>query len=98
MGVVLRLIRHLNDALGITSIVVSHDVAEVGSIADYSYLLASGRAVAHGTTAELNASTDPMVRQFMQGNSDGPVPFHYPAGNYADALLDGADLNGKVSS
>jgi phospholipid/cholesterol/gamma-HCH transport system ATP-binding protein len=98
MGVVLRLIRHLNDALGITSIVVSHDVAEVGSIADYSYLLAGGRAVAHGTTAELNASTDPMVRQFMQGNSDGPVPFHYPAGNYAEALLDGADLTGKVSS
>jgi phospholipid/cholesterol/gamma-HCH transport system ATP-binding protein len=79
MGVVLRLIKHLNDALGITSIVVSHDVAEVGSIADYSYLLAGGRAVAHGTTAELNASADPSVRQFMQGSSDGPVSFHYPA-------------------
>jgi len=97
MGVVLRLIRHLNDALGITSIVVSHDVAEVGSIADYSYLLAGGRAVAHGTTAELNASADPMVRQFMQGHSDGPVPFHYPAGSYVDSLLDGTDLSGKVA-
>jgi phospholipid/cholesterol/gamma-HCH transport system ATP-binding protein len=95
MGVVLRLIRQLNDALGITSIVVSHDVAEVGSIADYSYLLAGGRAIAQGTTAELNASADPAVRQFMLGSSDGPVPFHYPAGDYVGALLDGADLATK---
>lgn len=92
MGVVVRLIKHLNDALGITSIVVSHDVAEVGSIADYSYLLASGRAIAEGTTAQLNASNDPAVRQFMQGDSDGPVSFHYPAGDYLGSLLDGADL------
>jgi phospholipid/cholesterol/gamma-HCH transport system ATP-binding protein len=92
MGVVLRLIKHLNDALGITSIVVSHDVAEVGTIADYSYLLDGGRAIAQGTTADLNASTDPAVRQFMQGGSDGPVSFHYPAGDYVAALLDGADL------
>jgi phospholipid/cholesterol/gamma-HCH transport system ATP-binding protein len=91
MGVVLRLIKHLNDALGITSIVVSHDVAEVGTIADYSYLLDGGKVVAHGTTAELKASANPTVRQFMQGDSDGPVSFHYPAGNYAAALLDGAD-------
>ncbi len=56
MGIIVRLIRHLNDALGITSIVVSHDVQEVGSIADYSYLLAGGTVVASGTTAELNAS------------------------------------------
>ncbi len=92
MGVVVRLIKHLNDALGITSIVVSHDVAEVGSIADYSYLLAGGRAIAEGTTAQLNASSDPAVRQFMLGDSDGPVSFHYPAGDYLGALLDGADL------
>jgi phospholipid/cholesterol/gamma-HCH transport system ATP-binding protein len=92
MGVVVRLIRHLNDALGITSIVVSHDVAEVGTIADYSYLLDGGRAVAQGTTAELNSSSDPAVRQFMQGASDGPVSFHYPAGNYVGALLDGDDI------
>ena len=92
MGVVVRLIKRLNDALGITSIVVSHDVAEVGSIADYSYLLAGGRAVAEGTTAQLNASDDPVVRQFMQGDSDGPVSFHYPAGDYLAELLDGADL------
>jgi len=92
MGVVVRLIKHLNDALGITSIVVSHDVAEVGSIADYSYLLDGGRAVAEGTTAELNASQDPTVRQFMQGSSDGPVSFHYPADDYLTALLDGSDV------
>jgi phospholipid/cholesterol/gamma-HCH transport system ATP-binding protein len=94
MGIIVRLIRRLNDALGITSIVVSHDVAEVGSIADYSYLLAGGKAVAKGTTAELNASADPAVRQFMQGSSEGPVSFHYPAGNYVDALLDPADCGG----
>jgi phospholipid/cholesterol/gamma-HCH transport system ATP-binding protein len=92
MGIVVQLIRRLNDALGITSIVVSHDVQEVGSIADYNYLLAGGRAVAKGTTAELNASTEPAVRQFMQGSSDGPVSFHYPAGDYAGALLDAGDL------
>ena len=82
----------LNDALGITSIVVSHDVQEVGSIADYSYLLAGGRVVARGTTAELNASVDPSVRQFMQGSSDGPVSFHYPAQDYLQSMLDGADV------
>jgi phospholipid/cholesterol/gamma-HCH transport system ATP-binding protein len=97
MGVVLRLIKHLNDALGITSIVVSHDVAEVGTIADYSYLLDGGRAIAQGTTAELNDSADPAVRQFMQGASDGPVSFHYPAGDYLADLLDGSDLQSPRS-
>jgi phospholipid/cholesterol/gamma-HCH transport system ATP-binding protein len=94
MGIIVRLIKRLNDALGITSIVVSHDVAEVGSIADYSYLLAGGKVVARGTTAELHASNDPSVRQFMQGTSDGPVSFHYPAGDYVGDLLDAADLGG----
>jgi len=98
MGVVVRLIKHLNDALGITSIVVSHDVPEVGSIADYSYLLSGGRAIAHGTTQELNASTDPAVRQFMQGASDGPVSFHYPAGDYVAALLDSDDIKAPRAS
>jgi phospholipid/cholesterol/gamma-HCH transport system ATP-binding protein len=92
MGIIVRLIRRLNDALGITSIVVSHDVAEVGSIADYSYLLAGGRVAAQGTTRELAASADPSVRQFMEGSSDGPVSFHYPAPDYGQALLDGADV------
>jgi phospholipid/cholesterol/gamma-HCH transport system ATP-binding protein len=92
MGIIVRLIRRLNDALGITSIVVSHDVQEVGSIADYSYLLAGGRVVASGTTEELNASADPSVRQFMLGSSDGPVSFHYPAQDYLKSMLDGSDL------
>jgi phospholipid/cholesterol/gamma-HCH transport system ATP-binding protein len=92
MGIIVQLIKRLNDALGITSIVVSHDVVEVGSIADYSYLLAGGKVIAQGTTPELNASNDPSVRQFMQGTSDGPVSFHYPAGDYVGALLDASDL------
>jgi phospholipid/cholesterol/gamma-HCH transport system ATP-binding protein len=87
MGIIVRLIRRLNDALGITSIIVSHDVQEVGSIADYSYLLAGGAVVASGTTAALSASQDPAVRQFMQGGAEGPVSFHYPASDYQDSLL-----------
>src|SRR4051812_6088213 len=95
MGIIVQLIKRLNDALGITSIVVSHDVPEVGSIADYSYLLAGGKVIAQGTTAELNASHEPAVRQFMQGTSEGPVSFHYPAPDYVQSLLDGSDLSGR---
>lgn len=92
MGVVAKLIRGLNDALGITSVIVSHDVQEVGSIADYSYLLAGGKVVARGTTPELASSLVPAVRQFMEGSADGPVPYHYPAGDYRAQLLDRSDL------
>jgi phospholipid/cholesterol/gamma-HCH transport system ATP-binding protein len=92
MGVICRLIRQLNDALGITSILVSHDVHEVAQIADHSYLLADGKVVAQGSSAELNATHDPAVRQFLDGAADGPVPFHYPAGDYAQQLLGGGDL------
>ncbi|RYD92750.1 MAG: ABC transporter ATP-binding protein [Sphingomonadales bacterium] len=88
MGVVCRLIRELNDALGITSIVVSHDVQEVTSIADRSYLLAGGKVVAAGSSAELRDADVPAVRQFMEGAPDGPVPFHYPAPDYVQQLLD----------
>jgi len=87
MGVICRLIKQLNDALGITSIVVSHDVPEVSSIADRAYLLAEGRVVASGSAAELRQSAVPAVRQFMEGAPDGPVPFHYPAAAYPDELL-----------
>jgi phospholipid/cholesterol/gamma-HCH transport system ATP-binding protein len=97
MGMIVRLIKRLNEALGITSIVVSHDVPEVGSIADYSYLLDGGRAIAQGTTAQLNASTDPAVRQFMQGLSEGPVSFHYPAADYVGALLQSGDIKLPVT-
>ncbi len=87
LGVVLRLIRQMNDALGITSIVVSHDVQEISTVADDSYLLAEGRVVASGSPKELHASKSEIVRQFMSGMADGPVPFHYPAPDYTEQLL-----------
>ncbi|MDX1655026.1 MAG: ATP-binding cassette domain-containing protein [Candidatus Competibacteraceae bacterium] len=88
MGVLVKLIRLLNDALGLTSIIVSHDVAETTSIADYVYLLADGRVVARGTPDQLRASGSQWAHQFMEALPDGPVPFHYPAPDYGDDLLD----------
>jgi phospholipid/cholesterol/gamma-HCH transport system ATP-binding protein len=82
MGVVLRLIRRLNDTLGLTSIVVSHDVREVSAVADRLYLLSGGKVVASGPPAALADSDREDVRQFMHGMPDGPVPFHYPAPDY----------------
>ncbi|HMN75824.1 MAG TPA: ATP-binding cassette domain-containing protein [Burkholderiaceae bacterium] len=80
MGVAAKLIRTLNDATGATSIVVSHDIAECMAISDHVVLMATrGRIVAQGTPAELMGSTDPEVRQFVRGEPDGPVRFHYPA-------------------
>jgi phospholipid/cholesterol/gamma-HCH transport system ATP-binding protein len=79
LGIVGQLIRKLNDALGITSVVVTHDIYESLKIVDYIYFVAEGRIVAHGTPEDVRASTDPFVRQFVDGEPDGPVPFHYPA-------------------
>lgn len=79
MGVAARLIRQLNDALGVTSIVVSHDVAETFSIADRVILLANGRVAAQGSPQELRDSSDPLVRQFVNAEADGPVRFEHPA-------------------
>jgi phospholipid/cholesterol/gamma-HCH transport system ATP-binding protein len=79
LGTVAQLIRRLNDALGATSIVVTHDVPETFTIADVVHLLGDGRIVASGTPAELRASEDPYVAQFLHGRRDGPVGFHYPA-------------------
>ena len=79
MGVTARLIRDLNDALNATSIIVTHDVPETFAIADYVYMISSGRIAAQGTPQELSASQDPYVRQFIDGAPDGPVAFHYPA-------------------
>jgi phospholipid/cholesterol/gamma-HCH transport system ATP-binding protein len=87
MGVLVKLIRTLNDALGMTSIVVSHDVREAASIADYIYLIADGRVIEHGTPAALDRSSSAWARQFMQALPDGPVAFHYPAPDYAADLL-----------
>jgi phospholipid/cholesterol/gamma-HCH transport system ATP-binding protein len=78
-GVIVRLIRQMNDGLGVTSIVVTHDVHDLAQIADDCYLLSGGKVVAYGTPKELFASDSAGVRQFMQGGADGPVPFHYPA-------------------
>jgi len=79
MGVLITLIRQLNDASRLTSIVVSHDVKETASIADYLYIIANGRVMARGTPAEVEAAQSPWVDQFMHGLPDGPVHFHYPA-------------------
>jgi len=87
LGVVGQLIRRLNDALGITSVVVTHDVHESLKIVDYIYFVSEGRIVAEGTAAEVRASGDEFVRQFVDGEPDGPVPFHYPAREYGEELL-----------
>jgi phospholipid/cholesterol/gamma-HCH transport system ATP-binding protein len=79
LGVTANLIRRLNDATGATSLIVSHDVDECFQICDYAYLISAGRIAGHGTAAELRASEDPEVRQFIRGEPDGPVRFHYPA-------------------
>ena len=87
LGVILRLIKHMNTALGITSIVVSHDVQELATIADDSYLLLAGRIAASGTPGELRTSPSAAVQQFMTGGAEGPVAFNYPAPDYAAQLL-----------
>jgi phospholipid/cholesterol/gamma-HCH transport system ATP-binding protein len=87
LGVVGKLIRELNDALGITSVVVTHDVYESLKIVDYLYFVSEGRIVAEGTAAEVRASGDKFVRQFVDGEPDGPVPFHYPARGYREELF-----------
>ncbi len=87
LGVVGQLIRRLNDALGTTSVVVTHDVYESLKIVDYLYFVSEGRIVAQGTPAEVQASGEAFVRQFVDGAPDGPVPFHYPAAAYAAELI-----------
>jgi len=85
-GVIVRLIRQTNDALGITSIVVTHDVAETEMLADLIYLISGGKVVASGTPGELQNDNSPIVNQFMRGLADGPVPFHYPGPGYSAQL------------
>ena len=84
LGTAAQLIRRLNDSLGITSLIVSHDVKETFEIADHVVVLANGAIVAQGSPAELMASADPLIHQFVHALSDGPVPFHYPAPSVAD--------------
>ena len=86
LGVISNLIRRLNDALGATSIVVTHDVQEALDLVDYVYYLSNGKIVAHGTPEAIRASTEPLVRQFVYGEPDGPVPFQYPSRKFAEDL------------
>ena len=86
-GVIVRLIRELNDSLGATSVIVTHDVQEALGVVDFVYFMAAGRVIAQGRPDEIRASHEPFVRQFVNGSSEGPVPFHYPAPAY-DADLE----------
>ncbi|XQW87354.1 phospholipid ABC transporter ATP-binding protein MlaF [Aeromonas veronii] len=86
MAVLVKLIKELNDALGITSVIVTHDVKEVLSIADYAYIIANRKVVAHGTPDQLLEEHNPEVEQFLKGLPDGPVPFHFPAGDLLQDL------------
>ncbi|MFP5306323.1 MAG: ABC transporter ATP-binding protein [Gammaproteobacteria bacterium] len=88
MGVLMRLIRSLNQSLGITSIVVSHDVGEVLSIADYAYIVHGGKVLDHGTPDAIRGSSSELVRQFLEGRHDGPIAFHYrTARSFEDDLM-----------
>ncbi len=86
MGILVKLIKHLNDILGLTSVIVSHDVTETLSIADYVYVIVNSKVVGQGTAAEVASDKSPLVAQFIHGYADGPVPFHYPAKDYREDL------------
>ncbi len=81
------LIRELNDALNLTSILVTHDVVESLAIVDYIYFISNGKIVAQGTPEDIRHTEDPLVQQFVRGERDGPLPFHYPAASYQESLL-----------
>jgi len=87
MGVLVHLIKSLNNTLGLTSIIVSHDVHETSAIADYIYLIADGKIVDQGSPEQIRQSKSEWVQQFMNGTADGPVHFHYPARELVDDLL-----------
>lgn len=87
MGVIVRLVRKMNDALGISSIIVSHDVQEISTVADCTFLISDGKVVASGSPDDLQKTSSELVRQFMHGMADGPVAFHYAAPDYAEQLL-----------
>jgi phospholipid/cholesterol/gamma-HCH transport system ATP-binding protein len=87
MGVLVSLIRGLNESLAMTSLVVSHDIHETASIADHLYIISDGSVIGQGSPKELRDHPSTMVRQFMLGSPDGPVPFHYPADNFFDDVM-----------
>ncbi len=88
-GTIVTLIKELNESMGITSVIVSHDVGETLSIADYIYVISEGEIVESGTSADLSTSSSEWMQQFLQGLPDGPVPFHYPSDNFKEDLLVG---------
>ena len=99
MGVIVSLIRSLSDALGLTSVVVSHDVPEVMSIADYIYIIAEQKIIGQGTPDHIRQSDSPLVQQFVKGEADGPVPFHFDAPNYQKQLINNSPvLSGRGDS
>jgi phospholipid/cholesterol/gamma-HCH transport system ATP-binding protein len=87
VGIVMQLIRRINQYMGLTSIIVSHDVAEVSAISDRIYLISEGKVIERGSPQELQDSTSKWAQQFLHGAPDGPVPFHYPAGPFAEELM-----------
>lgn len=87
MGVLLKLIRTLNDTLGLTTIIVSHDVQETLSIADYAYVISDGKIIGQGTPNSINSDKTGQLKQFLHGLPDGPVPFHFPAEKFEQDLL-----------
>ena len=87
MGVIVRLVRKMNDALGISSILVSHDVQEIATVSDQTFLISDGKVAASGSPDELHNTSSDLVRQFMHGMADGPVAFHFSAPDYAEQLL-----------
>ena len=89
MGVVVQLIRTLNEVFGTTSIIVSHDIQETASIADIIYVIADGKLIGEGSPESLFQEKSPRVQQFITGLPDGPVPFHYPARDFKEELLEG---------
>lgn len=89
MGVLVKLIHDMNHALGMTSVVVSHDVNETASISDYIYVISDGRVVQSGTPEALQHSDSAWVKQFLDGDADGPVPFHYSSKSLMDDLMEG---------
>jgi phospholipid/cholesterol/gamma-HCH transport system ATP-binding protein len=88
MGVLVKLIKELNDALNLTSVVVTHDVTEVMTIADYIYIMAEKKIIGEGTPEQIRQSDSPLVQQFLKGKADGPVPFHFPAISIEKDLLE----------
>ena len=87
VGIIMQLIRKLNDTLGLTSIIVSHDVREVSEISDYIYMISNGKVIEHGAPKDLGHSASKWVQQFLNGLPDGPAPFHYPAPDYFDDIM-----------